>query len=268
MRVPLLYACLAAALHLAHAAAAPGETCAPLRFGYTDKSVPPYYLGSGPLEHDPPGALAQLARDAGAAASCRVDMVRMPPARLHMSLDNGAIDATSLFSPDLIGSRPDIVYPLGADGKPDPTRGTPLFIVVFVRAADKLPANGDTLALLRGRTLGLSQGAPHLKYLKARGLTVDDGAATPDLNFEKLKLGRIDGFAIALFAAGDMDDDIRTRFAGQFVRLDKPLMMSHSWLALNRSWYLQNRRQAEAIWRWYGAHGPARFAELLHQYRR
>lgn len=241
--------------------------CAPLRFGYTDQAIPPYYLGNGASAPEPPGALAELTRDGAAAAGCTAVMVRMPPARLRFSLNAGTIDATSLFSPDVVGASPNIVYPLDQRGKPDISRGLPLYTVLFVRSSDHRPLDGDPVKLMRGKVLGLSHGAPHIKYLQQMGVRVDDGAANPDLNFEKLKRGRIDGFAISLFTPGDMDEQVAARFGKQIVRLRKPMIVTHSWLALNKAYYDNNREHAEALWRWYGSSGQARFSALLKKYR-
>jgi hypothetical protein len=247
-----------------HVAAA----CPTLRFGYTDKAVPPYYEGSGPNAAEPPGALAELVRDAAAAARCPVQMVRMPPARLHQSLNDGSIDAMSLFAPEVVGELPNVVYPRDKQGKLDAKRGLPLYIVVFVRAGDSLPLDADPALTMRGRVIGVSQGAPHIKYLQSAGVEVDAGAANPDLNFEKLKLGRIDGFAISLSTPEDMDGPVATRYGKQFIRLQQPLLVTSSWLALNRSYYENNRAASEAIWNWYGAHGHARLNVLLKKYGR
>ncbi len=242
--------------------------CPALRYGYTDKAVPPYYLGAGPDAPEPPGALAELAREGAASARCPVQMVRMPPARLHKSLDEGTIDAMSLFDPQVVGELPNVVYPRDRQGKLDAARAMPLYVVVFVRARDFLPLDAEPSATMHGRVVGVSQGAPHIKYLQGAGVDVDAGATNPDLNFEKLKLGRIDGFAIALSSPDDMDAPVAARYGKELVRLRKPLLVINSWLALNRGYYEQNRETSEAIWNWYGIHGRARLNALLKKYRR
>lgn len=264
MRVLPLLALSISVLLAGHAAGA----CPALRYGYTDKAVPPYYLGTGPAAPEPPGALAELAREAAASAHCPVRMVRMPPARLHQSLNAGAIDAMSLFAPDVVGELPNVIYPRDKQGKLDTARAMPLYTVVFVRAADHLPIDADPVLTMRGRIIGVSQGAPHIKHLREVGVEVDAGAANPDLNFEKLKRGRIDGFAISLSTMEDMDAPVAARYGLQFIRLRRPLLTTNSWLALNRDYYENNRDAAETIWNWYGAHGRARLNALLKKYGR
>ncbi|WP_332852241.1 hypothetical protein [Duganella sp. S19_KUP01_CR8] len=267
MRVPPLLSALLSISFLVLLAGQAAAACAPLRFGYTDQAVPPYYLGVGPNEGKPAaGALADLTREAAASAGCATVMVRMPPPRLRLSMESGKIDATSLFSPDVIGSSPNIVYPLDKHGKPDPARGLALHSVVFVRTSDGLAKNGDPAVVMRGRIIGLSHGAPHIKALRERGVEVDQGAANPDTNFEKLRRHRIDGFAVSLASQDDMDATVAARYGKEFTRLDKPLFSTTAWLALNKTYYEQNRQQAEAIWQWYGTHGPARLSALLKKY--
>lgn len=247
-----------------HAAA----SCPPLRYGYTDKAVPPYYVGAGPKAPEPPGALAELAREATASARCPTEFVRMPPARLQKSLDEGVIDAMSLFAPEVVGEMPNVVYPRDKQGNLDMARALPLYAVVFVRARDGISLDAEPGQVLRGKVIGVSQGAPHIKYLRKVGVEVDAGAANPDRNFEKLKLGRIDGFAISLSTPEDMDASVAKRYGKQFVRLRKPILVINSWLALNRSYYENNRAASEAIWDWYGAHSRTRLIALLKKYGR
>lgn len=264
MRSPRLLTFTLLAVAAGHAVSA----CTPLRFGYTDQVVAPYYLGSGAQEGDPPGALAELTREAVANGGCAIVMVRMPPARLRMSLEAGAIDATSLFSPEVVGPSPQIVYPLDKQGRPDTRRGMHLYSVVFVRAEDHLPIDGDPAKLLHGRIIGVSHGAPHIKALRKLGVEVDDGAANPDLNFEKLRRHRIDGFAISISAQDDMDASIASRYGKRFVRLNKPLITTTAWLALNKHYYDTNRAHADAMWDWYGSRGAQRISVLLKKYEK
>lgn len=254
------------ALMLALLAGRAVADCAPLRFAYTDKEVLPYYVGAGAEVAEPPGAAVELMREAAVKAGCPLSLQRLPTGRLLASLDAGTIDAMLTYAPEVVGAGPNVVYPLDRAGRPDPARGMRLYTMVFVRAADGLPRGGAPAELLRGRVVGLSQGAQHIKLLRGLGLTVDDGAANPALNFEKLKLGRIDAFAIALGAPDEMDALLAVRYGGRFVRLDKPLLRPGSWLVFNKSYYEGNRRQAEALWQWMGANSSARIGALSRKY--
>lgn len=264
MRILRLFSLSIGLVLAAHA----GAACPALRYGYTDKAVTPYYLGTGSKAPEPPGALAELAREAAASAHCPAEFVRMPPARLHKSLGEGVIDAMSLFAPDVVGEMPNVIYPRDKQGNLDTARALPLYTVVFVRARDGLSLDGEPGLTLQGKIIGVSQGAPHIKYLQKAGVAVDAGAANPDRNFEKLKLGRIDGFAISLSTPEDMDAAVAKRYGKQFVRLRKPILVINSWLAMNRSYYENNRAASEAIWDWYGAHGRTRLNALLKKYGR
>lgn len=268
MRLPSLLPLLAPAMFAVVCCPAASAGCEPLRFGYTDQTVAPYYLGRGPLAADPPGALAELTREAAAFAGCATLLVRMPPPRLRDAMERGMIDASSVYGPDVVGHSPNIVYPLDKRGLPDASRGLALYTVVFVRRSAGLPKDADPAVTLRGKTIGLSHGAPHIKTLLARGVAIDQGAPNPEANFEKLRHGRIDGFAISLAAQSDMDATVAARYGDEFIRLDKPLLTTTAWLALNRRYYEQNQAYAEALWQWYGKRGAIRLGALLKNYER
>jgi hypothetical protein len=243
-----------------------GAACTPMRFGYTDQAVEPYYRGSGRQEANPPGASVELVRASAASAGCSVESVRLPPARLPLSLNNGLIDATPLSTPELEGSN--IAYPRDKNGNIDRSRGLTLYTVVFVRASDKVARDVDTARYFRGRRLGTFHGAPYAASLRQAGYEVDDGARDVQANFEKLRLGRIDGYAISLAAPSDMDGEVTARFGDTIVRLEQPLRMGTVWLVLNKDYYERNRDYAEAMWTWLGAHGRNRFTELLKKYNK
>jgi hypothetical protein len=69
---------LMAAFVLAAVASSACAECAPIRLGYTDQELPPYYLGSGSVEGNPPGVTIELIREIAASAGCTVVAVRLP----------------------------------------------------------------------------------------------------------------------------------------------------------------------------------------------
>ncbi|MBA5605212.1 hypothetical protein H3H36_07545 [Duganella sp. FT3S] len=238
--------------------------CAPLRFGYPDQAVEPYYRGSGRQEADPPGASVELMRALAASAGCPLESVRLPAARLLLSLNNGVIDATPFSIGELQGGN--IVYPRDKKGKIDRNRGLTLYTVVFVRASDNVGRDVDTASYLRGRRLGVLHGVPYAATFRQAGYEVDDGARDVHSNVEKLRLGRIDGFAISLAGRADLDGEIAASFGGAIVRLEQPLRVGTIWLLLNKDYYEHNREAAEAMWTWLGEHGQSRFTALLKKY--
>lgn len=259
---PLLAGMLAFAATLAAAHA--GAACAPIRFGYPDQAVEPYYRGSGRLEADPPGASVELVRAVAASAGCTMESVRLPAARLLLSLSNGTIDATPFGIGEIPGSN--IAYPRDRNGNIDRSRGLTLYTVVFVRASDKVSRDVDTANYFRSRRLGVLHGVPYAATFREAGYEVDDGARDVRTNVEKLRLGRIDGFAISLAGRADLDGEMAASFGGAIVRLDQPLRVGTVWLLLNKDYYEHNREAAEAMWTWLGEHGHSRFTELLKKY--
>ena len=139
-------------------------------------------------------------------------------------------------------------------------------MVVFVRADDALAPDTDAVRHFQGRTIGLNHGMPFGPQLRQAGIGIDDGALDTAANIEKLRLHRIDGFALALTAPADLDEVFATRYGGKFVRLDKPLQATNVWLAANKDYHAHHRAQVEAMWGWLGSHGRTRFKELVKTY--
>jgi ABC-type amino acid transport substrate-binding protein len=252
-----------AALTQANAPAGAAEACV-LRYGYTDQNVPPYYLGSGMHMAEPPGASVELVRDIAASAGCTLEPVRLPPARLQISLENGIIDIAGIGNSSPASDK--LAYPRDKTGKLDAGRGLQLYTVIFVRAADHLPRDLDTPAYFRGRRLGTFQGASYAAAIRQEGYIVDDGGSDPQRNLDKLLLGRIDGYAVPLASPADMDAQVAGHYHGEVVRLDQPLRRSIIWLVLNKGWYERQPGKAETMWNWMGANGRTRFAQLLKKY--
>ncbi|MES2297961.1 MAG: transporter substrate-binding domain-containing protein [Pseudomonadota bacterium] len=246
------------------AAGAAQAACAPIRVGYLNQDRPPYYLGNGSEPANPPGASIEMIREIAASIGCPIVFVRLPVARVRMALEAGSIDIAPM-SP--IGDESaTFAFPLGKNGKLDADSGLPLVSVVFVRSSDAIARDVDTMRHLQGRTIGINHGAMYAEGLRQAGVRVDDGASDVARNIEKLRRGRIDGYAVTLVSAQDMDGFIAAHFAGELTRLEKPLQSSHVWLAVNKAYYARNREQVDAIWAWVARNGRTRFAQLLDIY--
>jgi hypothetical protein len=256
------------ALLLALAAAHAGAACAPVRVGYIDKDRPPYWLGTGDKVADPPGASVELLKEFGASAGCPVTPVRLPVLRLRSALESGAIDFAPL---EMRADNPaGVVFPMDKNNRIDQDRSFRNLIAVFVNARDKggPAADIDPSHHFQGRLIGTTHGAAYADQLRQAGIKVDDGAADIAANVEKLKLHRIDGFAVTLIEPNDMDAIIAARYGGEIVRLEKPLSTTRIWLASNRAYYEGHRDQVEAMWTWLGTNGRTRFNELVKKYTR
>lgn len=238
--------------------------CAPMKIGYSNQEVVPYYLGSGPDPATPPGASVELLRELAASAGCGTTFSRLPPARIPASVDSGALNAAPLGT--LAGEFPNIVYPRDKQGKPDPERAVQMHTVVYVRASDKLDPATDPLDYFKRHKLGTFHGASFAAILRTQGFEIDDGALDAHRNFEKLKLRRVDGVILSLAHPGDMDSFVAERYGGEIVRLDKPLRTAFVWLGVNRAYYEANRNQVDAMWTWLGNQGRVRLGQLLRQY--
>ncbi|MES2300161.1 MAG: hypothetical protein V4582_24220 [Pseudomonadota bacterium] len=253
-----------ALLLLAWLPARAGAGCAPLRMAYSNQEVVPYYMGSGALPAKPPGATVELLREIAASAGCVLEFNRLPPARVPVGVDSGAVDSAPLGV--VPGDYPNIVYPLDKHGQPDRARAVQMHTVAYVRASDKLAPATDPVSYLKGRKIGTFHGASFGTILRQAGYDIDDGALDAQRNFDKLRLGRIDAVLLSLANPEDLDPYIAEHFGGAIMRLDKPMRTAHVWLTFNRKYYEANREHVETMWIWLAGEGRARLGILLRQY--
>ncbi len=255
--VPLVLAVLS---HYAIAA------CDPIRVGYVDQERPPYYLGAGAAVPEPPGASVELMREIARSVGCTVTMVRLPILRIRPALEAGTIDAAPIeIQGNDIAS---FAFPLDKDGQVDREQSLRLSTVVFVRASDNVPRDAEPMRYFKGRTLGTVHGASYTRQLRDAGLTVDDGALDTQRNLEKVKLGRLDGYVVAITAPSDLDGYVAKHFGNTITRLETPLRSTNVFLAFNKDYRARNQEAVEAMWRWIGSRGRVRFTELLKSYEK
>lgn len=238
--------------------------CGAIRFAYPDQHRPPYWLGNGEAVATPPGASVEWAREFAASAHCSVDFVRLPVLRLRSSLASGAVDFANVD----IGAEnlPGIVLPRDAHGKLDTRRATTLNVVAFVRAKDGYARSTDPLQMVRGQRVGIMHGSTYAAILQQAGAVLDQGAPTVPNNLEKLHLGRTDAFVVSLIAESDLDNFVASRFKGEIVRLEKPILKSFVWVAASQQYYDAHRAEVEAMWNWLGGDGIKRYNQLLRKY--
>lgn len=253
-------AALALALQLGQAKAA----CEPIRIGYPDQHRPPYWLGAGTDIPERPGAAAELVRQFAASAGCGAILKRLPSLRIAPALASGEID----FAP-MDSSAPDtahIVFPRDRNNQLDASHAIPLYIVVYVRSEDKIARAAEPLRYFQGRLVGITLGSGYRHRMQQAGIRVDSGAVDIARNLEKLKLQRIDGFAVAVTAPGDMDAYIAEQYQGRFARMAQPLFSDHLWLAASENYYNKHRAQVDTMWNWLGVSGRKAISALLERY--
>ncbi len=251
-------------LALALAASQAIGACTPMRLGYVDQHRPPYYMGAGSVEPAHPGASVELMRAIAASAGCDVVTVRLPLLRLRAALEAGSIDAMPIDASEADGDK--FALPKNKAGKLDRDKALRFNAIVFVRASDMLAKDIDPADYFKTRVLGVNYGAALGTQLRSLGYQVDDGALESSRNIEKMLHKRIDGYALSLVSAGDIDRVVASGFGERVIRMDKPLLVNHIWLALSKGYFEKNPRQAEIMWNWVGTQGHARFAELVKKY--
>ena len=244
-----------------------GHVCASdcvVRVAYPDRDRPPYYIGNGPAIPAAPGAGAELLRQALRTTGCTPELVRLPPARIKLALTNGSIDFALVDLPD--NETPYSALPLTAAGVPDARRGMRVTAVVYVRAADALPASTVPRDYFRNRILASNQSSSLGDPLRADGYKIDDGAADAFSNMDKLLLRRVDGFTIAVSRPDAADAAIAGRHGASLVRLPIPLRTSTVWLSASTAYHQQHGEQVEAVWTWWSENSARRLAELMRVY--
>lgn len=240
------------------------EGCEPISFGYLDQERPPYWLGTGTKVPKRPGASVELVQRIAASVKCTVKLKRIPVLRIRGALASGEVDFAPMDSSS--ESISGIEFPRDKNHKLDLTRALPLRIVVYVRATDRIPNQTNPTTYFRERRLGITLGSSYKTRMEKAGLRVDSGAVDISRNLEKLRLNRIDGFAVSVVFPEDMDSYVAKKYSGSIVRMQNPLFVDNIWLAANQNYYSAHQDQVEKMWTWLGSTGRKQFAELLLDY--
>lgn len=238
--------------------------CEPIRIGYVNQERPPYYLGAGTEIPAKPGASAELFQRFAASVGCEASLKRLPVNRIVPSLAAGQLDFAPLDSSSK--DIPDLAFPRDKNNQLDITRAVPLNIVVFVRSADRIPPSTEPAKYFRDRLLGVTLGATYRIRMLNLGVKIDSGAVDIARNLEKLRLNRIDGFAVSVTAPTDMDTYVAQKYKGAIVRLSQPLFTDHVWMAASESYYAAHPGQVEKLWTWLGSAGKREYFNLLKEY--
>jgi len=238
--------------------------CEPIRIGYLDQERPPYWLGTGVDVPAKPGASAELVQRFAASAGCEASLKRMPVMRIRPALASGELDFAPMDSN--AANTTGIVFPLDKNHQPDIARALPMNVVVFVRSADRIPMATEPAKYFQDRLLGITLGSSYKPRMQHLGLNVDSGAVDIARNLEKLRLHRIDGFAVSVTFPGDMDTYVARKYKGAVVRLPLPIFTDHIWLASSESYYAAHAAQVDKMWGWLASTGVREYAALLKEY--
>jgi hypothetical protein len=238
--------------------------CEPIRIGYVNQERPPYYLGAGSEVPARPGASAELFQRFAAIGGCDASLRRLPVNRIIPSLAAGQLDFAPLDSSSK--DIPELAFPRDKNNQPDIARAVPINIVVFVRSADQIPPATDPEKYFRERLLGVTLGATYRTRIQRLGLKIDSGAVDIARNLDKLKLHRVDGFAVSVTSPNDMDSYVAQKYQGAIVRLEQPLFTDHIWIAASESYYAAHPEQVEKMWTWLGSAGKREYFNLLREY--
>jgi ABC-type amino acid transport substrate-binding protein len=238
--------------------------CAPVRVGVTDQHAPPYYMGSGATLAERPGASIELLRSILKSVGCPALFIRMPVARIRPALAEGSIDMAGIngHQSDLANA----ALPVDKQGLLDTRRSIEAYTMVMVRSADALAPDIDTAEYFKGRRLGMSHGISYVAALRASGILVDDGAINMERNINKLLLGRVDGYAMTMTSPTDFDAELRIRYHDKLMRLNRPIRVSNTWLAVSKAYYERYPERVDTMWEWIGVNARTHMREALKRY--
>ncbi len=213
-----------------------------MQITYADEELPPFAMGNGRAQPDPPGIyvdlITRVARDLGIT----VKFQRQPTKRGQIMLKNGDVDA--LFSLSYNQERLELgQYPM-KNGKPDGSRRIGA-VTYYLYKLDTSPVEYDGKTIKNATAvIGANLGYSIADDIRKMGLAVDEVKST-DSNLKKLQLARI-----AAFAGQDIDTDalIETNAYTKIVKLPIPMASKDYFLVFSHQFMARHADMAEKFW--------------------
>ena len=163
-----------------------------IKFVYSDVEAFPIQMGDGETIANPPGIALEIIAQAAKELGLNIKFERLPNKRVLMELENGTVDGAFSYSykeERLKNGQ----YPM-KDGAPDSSRRIlTISYYVYKMKDSPLDWDGNQFINLNGE-IGANAGYSIVADLRKKGIEVDEAKSTKQ-NFEKLKLGRIAGYA-------------------------------------------------------------------------
>lgn len=232
-----------------------------LRVAYSDIEVSPYQMGNGPGVASPPGAMVELLNQVGKELGLELVYERSPQLRSFRRLQSGEIDAAFMYSyaPDRLQYGR---YPL-KDGKPDDSARLVNQSYVFYRLkGSPFTWDGRTVSGLGEGAIGFNSTFSIGAELNRWGLKTED-AKTTEQNFQKLSMGRIQGYAMQEQAA---DSYLAANPMSDVEKIAIPLETKAYYLMLSNQLVERDPALAERIWARVAKLRQDRMPELLRKY--
>ncbi|MDP2713910.1 ABC transporter substrate-binding protein [Rheinheimera sp.] len=230
-----------------------------LTFCYEDKQLLPYYTGEGHAAAYLPGVtIEHLQASAAAAGNIRLAFVRFPWRRCLQKLEQNEVDAlVATYLPQ----RSDFaVYPMTADGKPDPARAMSRHATCLVHRADNDIQHKITQqhgGLVVSRPLG------HSNPDYPAGISVVQ-VHSQQQALELVLSGRVDATTTLCKVNGVAGAD-RQSLRKPLRLVYPPLYETTGYLVFSKGFYQRHPALAEQLWQLLGRTiEPQRYYDYLH----
>lgn len=213
-----------------------------LRLIYSDVEAFPIQMGNGHLPENPPGVVIEMLNQIGEELNLTIEYKRFPNKRVLYELQAGKADGA--FSYSYNESRLEYgVYPL-SDGLPDRNRRiVSISYYIYKHKDSPLAWDGSVINNNTG-PIGANTGYSIVKDLIYMGVDVSEATST-EQNFERLSLGRIEGYA-QQDITGDLY--INSPPYEDIVKLPIPLATKDYFLIFSNRFMNENPALAERIW--------------------
>ena len=231
-----------------------------LEFAYLNQPSLPFISASAPDEALP-GVAIELVRAAAQGIGCKARFVRRPGKRVLAETAAGMHAGALMYSFSIERARK-LVFPMAAGKLDAERRMARLNYYLYRPVGGTLDWDGKRLLHVNG-ALGVNLGYAVADDLRALGARRIEEVGTTVQNLEKMRMGRIDGFAMHDYG---VDPLLRLpRYAG-IEKVPPPLSTRDYYLALSPRFVRQEAALAQRLWDAIAQQREAFIAERLPAY--
>ncbi len=217
-----------------------------LRIALIDFAFPPYIFGAGSEIANPPGKHVEWVNAALEASRCkpRVEMVRMPVARMRMEIGAGALDMLVAGS-DNVEIRNVAAMPL-KNGKPDPAMRvqTVEYGLYVLRGQTEVKWDGRTLTGPPDFKVGVSPLVAASSFAREQGWKTEQGQ-TPAGALKMLIGGRMPVVLTSYTAYMSLPEADRSKIQ----KLEPPALTTDYYPVANKTFHATYTEFVEKFWR-------------------
>ncbi len=232
-----------------------------LRIGYSDQELPPFLMGAGNEQPNPPGIHIELINQVAKELGMTVKYVRQPTKQGQNLIKNGTLDAYFSLSYQkerlVLGQ-----FPM-KNGKPDGVRRMhSLSYYLYKLKTNPISYDGKKIKNV-SMAIGANLGYSIAEDIRKMGYAVEEVKST-DSNLKKLQLGRL-----CAFAGQDADTDalIEGNEYKSIVKIPIPLASKDYFLVFSNQFVEQHGDVANRFWTKLGQIRERVTKDITHKYR-